>query len=67
MAITGAVVFIPWLIVGAWLAPLPGSVQEQLDETIDLGLDGIIVYIDQAGKAPEFHAAAMTIPTRTIC
>ncbi|GHA30497.1 serine-type D-Ala-D-Ala carboxypeptidase [Salinimicrobium marinum] len=37
--------------------PLPDTVQEQLDEGIDLGFDGMIVYIDQAGKPPEFYAA----------
>ncbi|GHA26085.1 serine-type D-Ala-D-Ala carboxypeptidase [Salinimicrobium marinum] len=37
--------------------PLPDTVQEQLDEGIDLGFDGMIVYVDQAGKPPEFYAA----------
>jgi D-alanyl-D-alanine carboxypeptidase len=32
-------------------------VQEQVDDAIDYGLDGIIVYVDQPGKAPEFYGA----------
>jgi len=49
--------FVPWVIVGAWLTPLPDTVQEQVNDAIGLGLDGIIVYVDQAGKPPEFYAA----------
>jgi CubicO group peptidase (beta-lactamase class C family) len=39
------------------LAPLPDTVQEQLDKSIKYGFDGIVVYVDQAGKPPEFYAA----------
>lgn len=52
-----ATAFIPWDIVVPWLAPLPESVQEQVDDAIDLGLDGIIVYVDRVGATPEFYAA----------
>jgi CubicO group peptidase (beta-lactamase class C family) len=31
--------------------------QEQVDDATNYGLDGIIVYVDQAVKAPEFYAA----------
>ncbi len=57
VVIITTVVFVPWVIVWAWLAPLPGSVQDQVNDALDLGFDGIIVYIDQAGKEPEFYAA----------
>lgn len=56
----GAVIslyFVPWPIVNAWIKPLPSTVQEQLDEAIDFGFDGMIVYVDQTGKPPEFYAA----------
>jgi CubicO group peptidase (beta-lactamase class C family) len=43
--------------VKAWITPLPDTVQEQLDESIDLGFDGIIVYVDKEGKDPQFYAA----------
>jgi len=49
--------FVPWILVKAWILPLPYTVQEQLEEGIDHGFDGMIVYVDQAGKPPEFYAA----------
>jgi CubicO group peptidase (beta-lactamase class C family) len=49
--------FVPWLLVKAWILPLPDTVQEQLDEAIDHGFDGMIVYIDQTGKPPQFYAS----------
>ena len=49
--------FVPWLLVKAWILPLPDTVQEQLDEAIDHGFDGMIVYVDQAGNPPQYYAA----------
>ena len=49
--------FVPWLLVKAWILPLPNTVQEQLDEAIGHGFEGMIVYIDQANKDPHFLAA----------
>ncbi len=49
--------YVPWILVKAWILPLPDTVQEQLNEAIDHGFDGMIVYVDQAGKPPEFYAA----------
>jgi len=49
--------FVPWILVKAWILPLPDTVQEQLDEAIAQGFEGMIVYIDQAGKAPQYYAA----------
>lgn len=49
--------FVPWILVRAWLAPLPDTVQEQVNEAIGLGFDGMIVYVDQSGKEPAFYAA----------
>ena len=49
--------FVPWLLVKAWILPLPDTVQEQLDEAIGHGFDGMIVYIDQAGKQPQYFSA----------
>lgn len=47
--------FVPWILVKAWIRPLPDTVQEQVDEAIDQGFDGMIVYIDQAGKPPRYY------------
>lgn len=49
--------FVPWILVKAWILPLPDTVQEQLDEAIGHGFDGMIVYIDQAGRPPEYYSA----------
>jgi D-alanyl-D-alanine carboxypeptidase len=49
--------FVPWILVKAWILPLPETVQEQLNEGINHGFEGMIVYVDQAGKPPEFYAA----------
>jgi len=49
--------FVPWILVKAWLKPLPNTIQEQVNEAVELGFDGIIVYVDQAGKKPAFYAA----------
>ena len=47
--------FVPWILVKAWILPLPDTVQEQVDQAIGHGFDGMIVYIDQAGKQPQFY------------
>ncbi len=49
--------FVPWILVKAWILPLPQTVQEQVDEAISHGFDGMIVYVDQAGKPPAFYTA----------
>ena len=48
--------FVPWILVKAWIRPLPNTVQEQVQQAIDYGLDGMIVYVDQAGKPPAFYS-----------
>ncbi|SMO51615.1 serine hydrolase domain-containing protein [Gracilimonas mengyeensis] len=49
--------FVPWIVVWAWILPLPNTVQEQVDQTMDYGFDGMIVYVDEAGQPPAFYAA----------
>lgn len=49
--------FVPWPIVFAWAKPLPDTIEAQLEQTLDYGFDGVIVYVDQAGKSPELYAA----------
>lgn len=49
--------FVPWLLVKAWILPLPDTIQGQLDEAVDHGFDGMVVYVDQAGKPPEYFAS----------
>ena len=40
-----------------FFAPLPATVQEQVDKAVEYGLVGIIVYVDQAGEEPALYAA----------
>lgn len=48
--------YVPWILVKAWILPLPITVQEQVDEAIGHGFDGMIVYIDQSDKDPAFYS-----------
>lgn len=52
----GSLYFVPWILVKAWILPLPDTVQEQVDEAIGHGFDGMIVYVDKAGRVPAFYA-----------
>ena len=49
--------FVPWPLIKARIMPLPKTVEKQVNSVTDYGLDGIILYVDQAGKPPEFYAA----------
>lgn len=57
ISIGSIILFVPWGIVRVWLQPVPDTIQEQVDLAIDHGLDGILVYVDQAGKQPQFFSA----------
>ncbi|GAA4968734.1 serine hydrolase domain-containing protein [Algibacter aquimarinus] len=56
MASIGSLYFVPWILVKAWILPLPDTVQEQVNEAIGHGFDGMIIYVDEAGKPPAFYA-----------
>ena len=49
--------FVPWILVKSWILPLPDTVQAQVTEAIGHGFDGMIVYVDEAGKPPAFYTA----------
>ena len=49
--------FVPWPIVKARVAPLPDSIQEQVDKAEDYGFDGIIVCINKKGNQTEFYTS----------
>ncbi|MCC6613790.1 MAG: beta-lactamase family protein [Anaerolineae bacterium] len=57
VAIVSAVIFVPWNAVWMWIAPLPDTVQAELEAAVDRGFDGIIVYVDQRGEAPALYAS----------
>ena len=47
--------FVPWILVKAWILPLPDTIQDQVNEAIGHGFDGMIVYVDQAEKPSKFY------------
>jgi len=49
--------YVPWPLVKALIKPLPDTIQEQVNEAIFMGFDGIIVFIDEGGKEPAFYSA----------
>lgn len=49
--------YVPWPLIKAWIKPLPDTVQEQVNDAIDMGFDGIIVYVDVNGNRPAFYTA----------
>ena len=57
VAIGCTAAFVPWDAAWVYFAPLPDTVQEQVEAAPRYGMDGIIVYVDQAGRKPAFYAA----------
>lgn len=57
VALVSMYLFVPWTLFFAWIKPLPDSVQDQMQEALATGLDGMIVYIDQRGREPTALAA----------
>lgn len=57
VGIITAAIFVPWNAVFLWVAPLSDTVQGELENAVDRGFDGIIVYVDQAGEVPALYAA----------
>jgi CubicO group peptidase (beta-lactamase class C family) len=57
---------VPWIIVKAWILPLPETVQEHIDEAVGHGLNGVIVYVDQVGTSPKFYTAGWHDPKAKI-
>lgn len=57
VAVISIIIFPPWSIVWTWVQPLPDTVHEQVEAAMNHDLDGIIVFVDQGGRAPEKYAA----------
>jgi D-alanyl-D-alanine carboxypeptidase len=49
--------FVPWIMVKAWILPLPDSVQAQLDEALNYGFEGVLVYVDDGSGSSTTYAA----------
>ncbi|WP_144605791.1 serine hydrolase domain-containing protein [Algoriphagus algorifonticola] len=57
LGLASLIFFVPWTILWLWLSPLPETIQDQVDDAITFGLDGIMVYVDQSGKEPIIYSA----------
>ncbi len=57
IATISSLFFVPWIMLKAWILPLPNTVQEQVDEALDYGFSGMLVYIDQKGQVPQYFAS----------
>ncbi|MEM7366413.1 MAG: serine hydrolase domain-containing protein [Pseudomonadota bacterium] len=57
VGIVCAIVFVPWAWFWTWVAPLPNTVQEEVDDAMHRGLDGIIIYVDRTGQSPSTYTA----------
>lgn len=57
VGIVSILVFPPWNGIWAWITPLPDTVQEQVNDAVTYGLDGIIVYVHKGGQPPAFYSA----------
>lgn len=55
VATIASLYFVPWILVKAWIMPLPNTVQEQVNEAIGYGFDGMVVYIKQGNKPPQYY------------
>ena len=51
-----AVLFIPWEAVSLRLTPLSTSIEEELVLGTEYGIDGLMVYVDQAGEEAVYTA-----------
>lgn len=57
VGIITAVIFVPWTALYLLVAPVSATVQEEINNSIDRGFDGIIVYADQGGEDAALYAA----------
>ena len=57
VSIALTIYFVPWSMIIMRLAPLPDTVQEEIDNVVaKQGIDGVIVYIDEAGEIAKSSA-----------
>jgi CubicO group peptidase (beta-lactamase class C family) len=57
VTVTSIYAFAPWEAAIYYFAPLPSTVQEQVDDAVNQGLDGIIVYAQKGEQKAEYYAS----------
>ena len=57
VTVTSIYIFAPWQAGVYYFYPLHSTVQEQVDDAVNQGLDGIIVYVQKTGGKAEFYGS----------
>lgn len=58
--------FVPWLLVWAWIRPLPDTLDAQAGQAVAYGFSGVIVHIEQAGVPPRSFASGWHDPVKQV-
>lgn len=59
VTITCIYLFAPWQYGLYYLKPLPETVQDELDNFIEEGVDGVIIFVDKKGEEPAFYMSGL--------
>jgi len=57
VTVSSIYIFAPWEAALYYFHPLPSTVQQQVDDAVNQGVDGIIVYSQKGGQKAEFYAS----------
>lgn len=57
VVVVSVTVFAPVRLFVAWLAPLPDDIPTQLQQALDYGFDGVILYAERKGKPAQTYTA----------
>jgi CubicO group peptidase (beta-lactamase class C family) len=64
LVVAGAALFLPGCVLISF-APLPDTVQAEVEQAVDRGFDGITVYVDQADETAVFTAGVSSRESQT--
>ena len=69
LLLSGALVslfFVPWILVWAWIRPLPASTEAQAEQAVTYGFSGVVVYVDKHGEPPRTYTAGWHDPAKKV-
>ena len=58
--------FVPWILVWAWIRPLPASIEAQAEQAVDYGFSGVVVHVYKHGEPPENYTAGWHDPAKMV-
>jgi len=58
--------FVPWVLVWAWIRPLPASNEAQAEQAVAYGFSGVVVYVDKHGEPPGTYTAGWHDPAKMV-